>query len=230
MGIGLENVSGSKDKIYIVESTGSGACFFDYDGDGFLDLYVVNGANLEQEAGTLGGAHDVLYLNRGDGTFVERTEAAGLSDPRPSVSAAFGDLDGDGYIDLFVTNFQNDTNTFYLNLGGGEYEEVTERVGLGAPSLDYRSWGTHFADLDNDGDADLFVASGHVYPQVAGEPYAQRNQVFENYRDDSSQTKWRELEDLGPGLESKKSSRGTTLGDFDNDGWLDIVKPSIAVT
>lgn len=413
MGIRIENVSGTAEKTYIVESTGSGACFFDYDGDGFLDLYVVNGATLEQAADAVGAPHDALYrnrsgaafedvttragirdrgwgggcavgdvdndgdpdlyitnfgenafyLNRGDGTFVEHTQAAGLSDPRPSASAAFGDLDGDGYIDLvvgtylhferetvarigdgecyyrgfevycgpdglpgdsnalfwnrgdtrfedrtresgilsteaktlglliadlsndglpdiyaacdstinlffrnsgnleflddsllsgagysgkgfeqsgmgvsagdpdgdgdfdlFVTNFQNDTNTFYLNVGGGEYEEVTERVGLGAPSLSYLSWGTHFADLDNDGDEDLFVASGHVYPQAEamGESYAQRNQVFENQVDEAGQTKWRELEDLGPGLEVRKSSRGTALGDFDNDGWLDI--------
>jgi hypothetical protein len=75
-------------------------------------------------------------------------------------------------------------------------------------------------DLDNDGDEDLFVASGHVYPQAEslGEPYPQRNQVFENQGDG----KWIEPEDLGPGLEVRKSSRGTAVGDFDNDGWQDI--------
>ena len=408
LGIRIQNVSGSADKKYIVESTGSGACFFDYDGDGFIDLYVVNGATFEREAGP-DGPHDVLYrnrdgvsfedvtekagvedrgwgggcavgdfdndgdpdlfitnfgenafyVNRGDGTFVERTSEAGFSDSRPSSSAAFGDLDGDGFLDLvvgtylqfelgitpgigsgecfyqgvetfcgpdgvpgdsnqlfwnrgdgtfenrtreagiyspeaktlalilsdldgdgrldiyaacdstinllfrnagdfifedeslfsgagysgrgfeqsgmgvsagdpdgdgdldlFVTNFQNDHNTLYLNLGGGEYEEVTDRVGLSAPSINYLSWGTHFVDLDNDGDEDLFVASGHVYPQAesAGEAYLQRNQVFENQGDG----KWVELEDLGSGLQVRKSSRGTAVGDFDNDGWLDI--------
>lgn len=408
LGIRVRNVSGSSEKKYIVASTGSGACFFDYDLDGFVDLYVVNGATFEQNAGP-GGPQDVLYrnlggtrfesvtekagiedrgwgggcavgdfdndgdpdllvtnfgenafyVNRGDGTFVARTREVGFSDSRVSSSAAFGDLDGDGLLDLvvgtylkfepgvtpglgsgecfyrgvetycgpdgvegdtnqvfrnrgdgsfenltrkagthfmdaktlglilsdldgdgrldiyaacdstinlffrnigafrfedesllsgagysgrgfeqsgmgvssgdadgdgdldlFVTNFQNDHNSFYLNLGGGEFEEVTDRAGLAAPSIDYLSWGTHFVDLDNDGDEDLFVASGHVYPQAesVGEPYPQRNQVFVEQGDG----KWIELDDLGPGLEVKKSSRGTAVGDFDNDGWLDI--------
>ena len=129
-----------------------------------------------------------------------------------------GDPDGDGDFDLFVTNFQNDHNTFYRNMGEGEFEDVTDRVGLAAPSVDYLSWGTHFADLDNDGDEDLFIASGHVYPQAEsgerGEPYAQRNQVVEN----RGGGEWVELERLVTGPEVRKSSRGTAIGDFNNDG------------
>jgi hypothetical protein len=199
---------------YFTDAKTLGLILSDLDGDGRLDIYAACDSTI-----------NLLFRNIGNFTFEDRSllsgagySARGFEQSGMGVSA--GDPDGDGDFDLFVTNFQNDHNSFYWNLGGGEFEEVTDRVGLSAASIDYLSWGTHFVDLDNDGDEDLFVASGHVYPQAEslGEPYAQRNQVFENRGDG----KWVELEDLGPGLEVRKSSRGTAVGDFDNDGWLDI--------
>ena len=95
-----------------------------------------------------------------------------------------GDCDGDGDLDLYVTNFYGETNTLYLNSGDGTFVDATSERGLAAPTVSYLGWGTRFFDFDFDGDLDLFVANGHVYPQVdatsAGGRYAQRNQLFAN--------------------------------------------------
>ena len=96
-----------------------------------------------------------------------------------------GDCDGDGDLDLYVTNFYGETNTLYLNSGSAEpLLTLQAERGLAAPTVSYLGWGTRFFDFDFDGDLDLFVANGHIYPQVddasAGGTYAQRNQLFAN--------------------------------------------------
>ena len=139
------------------------------------------------------------------------------------MGVAAGDCDNDGDFDLFVTNFANDYNTLYRNMGDGIFLDASSAAGLGAASFTELGWGTGFFDADNDGDEDLFVANGHVYPAVdghgVGSSYAQRNQLFENddggFRDVS--------ESSGSGFAVAAPSRGSAFADFDDDGDLDLV-------
>ena len=197
---------------------GFAVLFADYDNDGDLDIYIANDS-----------VPNYLYRNNGDGTFTEVGLEAGVAyseDGREQagMGAVFGDYDNDGDLDLFVTNFSDDNNTLYRNDGDGFFTDVTFQSGLGAPSLPFVSWGTEFLDYDNDGWKDLFVATGHVYPQVDqynfGMTYEERNQLYHNNRDG---TFTEVTEVAGPGMQIKKVSRGATFGDYDNDGDIDVL-------
>jgi len=149
--IRLRNVSGGPDKDYIIESLGSGACWIDYDGDGSLDLYLVNGQPLAQTDGS--APSDVLYRNRGDGTFQEVTSRAGIRDSGWGHGCAVGDIDNDGDPDLYVTN--RGANALYRNRGDGTFIEVGRAAGVDDPGW---SASAAFADYDADGFLDLVVA------------------------------------------------------------------------
>ena len=132
------------------------------------------------------------------------------------MGVAFGDYDNDGDMDIYVTHFSDDYNTLYRNEGGRFFLDVTY--------LPFVGWGTGFLDYDNDGDLDLFAANGHVYPAVDdydfGTSYAQRNLLFENPGDG------RFVEvgaQSGSGFAVEKVSRGAAVGDYDEDGDLDIL-------
>ncbi len=191
----------------------------DVDGDGFLDLFVANDSRP-----------NFLWRNLEGKGFRETALETGVATNRSGNNQAcmgvtFEDHDGDGDLDLFVTNFADDFNTLYAGDGTGFFFDETAAAGLLEPQTrDYLAWGTFFFDADNDGDLDLFVANGHVYPQVddagAGESYAQTNQFLlraadGRFRDVSAQA--------GPGLAVAKVSRGAALGDLDDDGDLDVV-------
>lgn len=210
------------------------AVWGDYDNDGDPDLYVANDS-----------APNYLYRNAGDGTFLEVAAVAGVATdrdgrPQAGMGCAFEDFDNDGWLDLFVTNFASDSSTLYRNNASTEgrsastaglyYTDVTYALGLGAATWAPLSWGTGFADFDHDGDKDLFVANGHVYPVVdearAGS-YAQHNQLFENTLFESGREDFNPIADFnpvaaGPGLLVRKVSRGATFGDYDGDGDIDI--------
>ena len=131
--------------------------FFDYDGDGDLDIYLVNGAN--QTESTKGKTpHNVLYRNNGDGTFTDVTENAGVGSKAYGTSATVGDYDNDGDLDLYVTNFGEDQ--LYQNNGDGTFTDVTKQAQVGN-----LNWGTScaFADVDNDGHLDLYVTNYAAY-------------------------------------------------------------------
>jgi len=135
-----------------------------------------------------------------------------------------GDYDGDGRLDIVVTNFAQDTNTLYRAREGGQFEDVTAAVGLAGPTFVRMGWGVAFFDADLDGRPDLFFANGHIYPNVDDYPqlqesFKQRNQLFWNNGTgfvDVSAT-------AGSGLQVAKSSRGLAVGDLDNDGDLDLI-------
>ncbi|NKB72510.1 MAG: hypothetical protein GKR89_35990 [Candidatus Latescibacteria bacterium] len=196
---------------------GFGVLAGDFDGDGDSDIYVANDAGA-----------NALYRNDGKG-FSETAVAAGVAysgDGRKQagMGIAGGDYDGDGDIDLFATNFSHDNNTLYRNDGQGLFHDASFAAGLGALSLGQLGWGTSFFDFDNDGDDDLFIANGHVYPQVdgagLGTSYAQANQLFANL----GNGRFTEISDrAGPGLQVQKSSRGMAAGDLDDDGDIDLV-------
>jgi hypothetical protein len=128
------------------------------------------------------------------------------------------DYDHDGRLDLFITNFDDEYNTLYHNDGRNSFTDASYAARVAAPSLPYVGWGTKFFDYDNDGWVDLFVANGHVYPQIKS--FRQRNFVFRNNRDG---TFAEVAEQLGAAFSEKHAARGVAFGDLDNDGDVDIV-------
>ena len=192
-----------------------GAFFTDYDNDGDVDLYVAGDRTS-----------NLLYTNEG-GIFVESSLMAGtsLNDEgkfEAGMGVAVGDYDNDGFKDFFVTNFLWETNSLYHNEMDGFFIDVTSIAGLAAPSVPYLSWGTIFVDYDNDGDRDIFVASGHLDDNVHlfdNSTFDQPNQL---YRNDGDRGFVEISDQAGPGFDPVRSSRGAIAGDYDNDGDLDI--------
>ncbi len=154
-GVTLVNLSGSHTKkLYIVEQLGAGAALFDYDLDGDLDLYVVNGADLGIARGEAPPVRNALYRNEGGWRFTDVTERAGVGDTAWGVGAAVGDIDGDGDGDLYVTNYGR--NVLYENSGDGTFRDVSAAAGVDDPGMGASA---SFADLDADGDLDLYVVN-----------------------------------------------------------------------
>ena len=140
---------------------GSGAAFFDYDGDGDLDLYVTNGATLETFADKSGPGNG-LFRNQGDGTFQNVADEAGVDDAGWGAGVAVGDYDNDGWRDLYVTNYG--PNVLYRNLGDGQFADVTAAAGVGGQDC---SASAAFFDYDGDGDLDLYVVNYVVFDVAA---------------------------------------------------------------
>ena len=281
---------------------GTGCAFVDYDRDGRLDLMVANYVDFDLSAAPapgdrpsciwkgvpvmcgpqgLPGAKNILYHNRGDGTFEDVTTRARIDqttghyafsvttldfdddgwpdifvacDSTPSIlyhnnrdgtfndlaitaGAAFNedgrsqagmgstaaDYNGDGRIDIFKTNFSDDTATLYRNNGDGTFDDVTYPAGLGL-NTQYLGWGAMFLDFDNDGWPDLLLVNGHVYPEVdsqhLGSNFQEPRILYHNNGDgkftDISATS-------GPGINGAISSRGLAVGDLWNDGRISAV-------
>ncbi len=192
----------------------------DYDNDGDLDIYIANDSTPNSLYRNDGGRFSDVALITASAYSEDGREQGGMG-------LASGDYDGDGDLDLFVTNFSHDNNTLYQNNGRGFFTDASFTTSLGKESITYLGWGTGFFDYDNDGDDDLFVANGHVYPAVdrhdIGTAYAQRNQLFENRAGAFTEVG----KGRGPGFAVEKSSRGHAVGDLDNDGDLDIVVVNI---
>ena len=147
-------LAGRPDKDHLLDSAGAGAAFLDYDRDGRLDIYVVNGWRLEGSRVVERGRNG-LYRGLPDGTFRDVTEEAGVAGEQQWGSGAFvADYDGDGWPDILITNFG--PNILYRNLGNGRFENVAARVGVELPGW---NTGAAFFDADGDGDLDLYVAS-----------------------------------------------------------------------
>ncbi len=199
---------------------GLGVMPADFDRDGDLDLFVANDETPNVLFRNDGGRLDDIGLQAG-------VAYNGDGELEASMGVDAGDCDGDGDLDLYVTNFYGETNTLYLNSGDGTFIDATAERGLAAPTVGYLGWGTRFFDFDFDGDLDLFVANGHIYPQVddasAGGTYAQRNQLFAN----EGSGAFSAVEEAGPGLLVQKSSRATISGDYDQDGDVDLFTTNI---
>ncbi len=197
---------------------GLSSVFVDVDDDGWLDLAVANDSTT-----------NYLYRNKHDGTFEDISYASGfaLSDDgreQASMGIGVGDYNRDGKVDFFITTFSDDYKTLYRNDGGASFTDVSYRVGLANPTVPFLSWGTAFLDYDNDGLLDLFIANGHVYPQVDkqdwGTTWAERPQLFRNL----DGTKFQEVPPAtGSGLAAVVPARGAAFGDLFNDGHIDVV-------
>ena len=206
---------GDKEKYY-----GLGAVWADYDNDGWQDLYVAND-----------GTPNYLYKNNRDGTFSDvgfesGTSYSGAGIEQGSMGVAWGDYNLDGRLDLFTTNFDNETNTLYQNLGGKGFLDVSLETKVGQNGKPRVGWGTGFIDFDNDGWLDLLSVNGHVYPQIefaksdSQQGFRQHFLLERNTGDGKfeDQTKSSGLQNL-----LLKSRRGAAFGDLNDDGLIDVV-------
>jgi len=197
---------------------GLGVIWADYDGDGWPDIYVANDSTPS-----------LLYHNNQGKSFSEVAITAGVafsSDGREQAGMGvdFGDYDNDGWPDLVKTNFSDDANNLYHNNGDGTFDDRAGAAGFGEVSIPFLGFGVHFLDYDNDGWKDIFVANGHVNPQMDehtfGITYAQRPLLFHNLRNGR-------FEELGlksgPALRQRRVSRGLAVADFNNDGALGVL-------
>jgi predicted nucleotidyltransferase len=199
---------------------GFGVLFTDLDDDGWPDIYVANDS-----------VPNLFFRNRRNGTFSEEGVISGLAvaangREQAGMGLAAGDIDGDGRLDLVKTNFAQEYTTVYRNDGDGLFQDVSDRAGMMATLGPHLGWGVGLVDFDNDGMLDLFIANGHVYPDVyktGTSTYAQKNQLFLN----AGQGRLRKVTAAGDGLLVEKSSRGAAFGDYDNDGDVDVLVVNI---
>jgi enediyne biosynthesis protein E4 len=216
-----------------IDQTGGHYAFsvstFDYDDDGWPDIYVACDT-----------APSILYHNNHDGTFTDVAVMAGVAfneDGREQagMGTTIADYNGDGRLDIFKTNFSDDTPTLYRNDGGGIFSDVTYAAGLGLHTQ-YLGWGTMFFDFDNDGWPDLVLANGHVYPEVdkfhLSSGYMEPRLLYHN---NGNGTFTDITASAGPGFGTVSSGRGLAVGDFWNDGRMSVLinnvyaKPSLLV-
>jgi hypothetical protein len=204
--------------IYRRDGNGLGVVFGDYDNDGWTDIYVANDS-----------VPNFLFHNKGKGIFEEVGFWAGVAvggegRPLAGMGTDMGDINGDGLLDMFVTNLDRETHSLYRNQGKGLFENVTFESGVGQATLPFVGFGTAFFDYDNDADLDLAIANGDIIDNVSlfrdNTSHGQRNLLLQNdgtgrFRDVGGTS--------GSGFALKKVSRTLAVGDLDNDGDLDIL-------
>ncbi|HWQ35405.1 MAG TPA: CRTAC1 family protein [Blastocatellia bacterium] len=193
-----------------------GAC--DYDNDGWPDLFVAND-----------GVEAYLYRNNHNGTFTDTAMTAGVAltadgGTMAAMCISHGDYDNDGQLDLYISDFQAVPNRVFRNDGKGFFDEVSDAVGIAEPTRSVLSFGGGFFDYDNDGWLDIFIANGHVYPEVEQATpaihYKQINQLFHN---DGTGRFVEVTKSSGNGFAAPYAGRGAAFADFDNDGNVDVV-------
>lgn len=199
---------------------GLGVVMLDFDRDGTQDIFVGNDST-----------QNFLFHNLGGGQFKDIGAYSGIASNsdganQASMGIAIGDVDGNGLPDVFTTNFSSDTNTLHLNLGDDFFDDRTSQFGLGMISRPFLSWGTGFYDFDCDGDEDLFIACGHVYPEAAehmiDSEYAQPPLLFERVG-----KRFQRRLSAGEIFQTKYSARSCAFGDIDSDGDVDVVMTTL---
>lgn len=220
----------------ILESSGGGVSIFDYDGDGDMDLYLLNGTYLEGISDPAGRVHrnspNQLYRNKGDGSFTEVAKEAGIDDRHWSMAAGPLDYDGDGDQDLYLLNYG--PNVFYRNNGDGTFQDVTQALGLQGPQKlnGFTKWsvGVAFWDYNRDGAVDLMVGNflafdlAHVsptMPDMMPHPSEYRGQASLLYRQEAGGSFTEVTRELGLYYPDSKCM-GLTVFDYDDDGDLDL--------
>lgn len=189
----------------------------DFDNDGWPDVYVA-----------CDSTPSLFFHNNGNGTFTEMAAAVGVAyndngHEQAGMGAQAVDYDGDGWLDIIKTNFSDDAPDLYHNNGDGTFTEKTFEAGLGK-NTQFLGWGTLFLDVDNDGWPDIFIANGHVYPEVDGkglsDTFRERKLLYWNEHNGRFQDVSLEA---GPALTTPLNSHGVAAADFDNDGSVEIV-------
>jgi hypothetical protein len=193
------------------------AVSYDFDNDGWPDIYVA----VDSEP-------SVMFRNNHDGTFTDVAVMAGCAynddgHEQAGMGVGVADYDCDGWLDIFKTNFADDTSNLYHNNGDGTFSDLSFNSGVGINN-NFVAWGCGFIDYDNDGWLDIMQVNGHVYPEIDnynfGETFKNPRLVYRNlgngrFKDVSST--------MGPGITERFSSRGAAFGDYDNDGDIDAL-------
>jgi hypothetical protein len=211
------DVSGRAGILKTSGTYGLGVLVADFDNDSWPDIYVADDSSAS-----------VLYHNNHDGTFTDIAVESGVAygadgKTQAGMGVSTADFLLDGHFGLIKTNFAGDTSTLYRNLGENGFEDVTFQSGLGRNTR-FLGWGACFFDFDNDGLPDILTCNGHVYPEVAEtlveSGYRERKVLYRNL----GSGKFEDVsEQAGPGINEQVPARGCAIGDFDNDGLLDIV-------
>lgn len=196
---------------------GLGVLVSDFDDDGWPDIYVADDS-----------APSALFKNNHDGTFTDVGMESGVAfgadgKTQAGMGVAAADIDGTGRLSIFKTNFAGDTSSLYRNTGDMNFQDITFQSGLGRNTR-FLGWGACFFDFDNDGLPDILTCNGHVYPEVRDKAsesgYRERKVLYRNLGGGK-------FEDVslisGPGILEQVPGRGCAIGDFDNDGDLDVV-------
>jgi hypothetical protein len=245
-GLNFKIVCGDQVTEYLIDVNGEGAAFFDYDDDGYQDIYLVNGSSRKcQKEGRL--PHDYLLHNNGNGTFTDVTEKAHLGDTLWSSGVAVGDYNNDGYLDLYVTNYG--PNRLYRNNGDGTFTDVAQAAGVADPHWKIPKWsmGAAFGDIDNDGYLDLYVTNFVNFSYqpdrpapnpnspckmktipIACEPEQYDGEQALLYRNNGNGTFTDVSQSAGIVREVPGHGFAVVFSDFDNDGDQDIYQANDA--
>jgi hypothetical protein len=229
-GISFHHTNGASPEKHLVETMGSGGLFFDYDGDGWIDLFLVDGGSVVADADTARRARHRLYHNRGNGTFADVTDRSGIQHREYGMGACAGDYDGDGLPDLYITS--DGPNALYRNRGDGTFTDVTATAHVGEPRF---SASCAFADLDRDGDLDLwvtnYVAAEHAHSPFCGDarqglrfychPLKYDPLPSTVYRNDGGGVFTDVSAVSGVGA-LRSNGLGVVIVDADDDGWPDV--------
>ncbi|MGD0756392.1 MAG: CRTAC1 family protein [Bacteroidales bacterium] len=230
IGIDFVHSIGDNELTNIVESSGAGAAFLDYDQDGYIDLYVCSGTWLKgvssgEKPAVMPENH--LYHNRGDGTFEDVTKKAGVGGPWYSMGVTVGDYNNDGYPDMYVSNYG--INVLYKNNGNGTFTDVTKRAGVGGKETDFNT-GAAWLDYDNDGFLDLYVGKylnfdpNYKYyyaPDGFPGPLAYDAQPDVLYHNNGDGTFEDVTKKMGI-IDVDGRAMGVGAADYDDDGFVDI--------
>ena len=211
--------------IYRTTGKGLGVVFGDYDGDGWTDIFVANDS-----------VPNFLFHNKGKGAFEEVGLLAGVAvsndgQPLAGMGTDMGDIDGDGLLDIIVTNLDRQTHSLYRNLGKGLFANITFKSGVAEATLPFVGFGSIFFDYDNDTTLDMAIANGDVIDNINlfrdSTSYEQRNLLLQN----DGTGKFKDVGPTsGPGFALKKPSRSLSAADIDNDGDLDLLIGNVGQT
>ena len=228
-GIAFQHVNGASPDRHLYEIMSGGGLFFDYDNDGWLDVFLVDGGSLTNAAIDKTAQHR-LYRNRGNGTFQDVSASSGITHAGYGMGACAADVNNDGWIDLYVTSVG--TNALYQNNAGRTFTDVTKAAGVaGAPMF---SASCAFADVDRDGDVDLFVVNyvdarvdNNTFCGDVGRKYriychpltfaALRNTLYRN----NGSGVFTDVSKESGILDHRGNGLGVVFGDYDDDGWVD---------